>query len=568
MTKALMYQQMRKRPNARTPSLLRRDLDTVAGCTPPITAPQLETCVTSNESDEPDLRTQLERTVVGTAMAFPRQYPSLAAIVTPDMFKHAPAQIMWDELAKRIPAGLPVDENAMAVALGRDKLRRVGGNAGPSSFTLNPAPVADWHADRLRRIHLRELAKQELYRSIQQIDKDEEDDIAHSIDDILQRVTALHQQAAEAGVTAHQARRMILTPASEIPIRRTRWLWDTTPEGQPPTSHGRIPMYSLTIAAGGAGIGKSQFAGWLAAHVTKGTLPGELNGKPRCVIYAATEDSWSQTIAPRLIAAGADMGRVFRVEVVDDGAKSARLTLPVDTSLLGRTAEEYGVALFVADPLLSMIDANINDYRAAEVRAALEPLVDAADRHAFTVLGLAHFTKNGAADPLLRIAGSGAFGQLIRALIAFARVEDETGDPEFVLSIEKNNLGREGLPSFKYSIQGCAVDTVDDGPSYVSRFVLGPESTTSVKEQMVNGMQPAGDQEAASEAADWLREFLTDFAGCETADVIKAAARKAGLSDSSVDRAKKKLGLKTKQTGFGKEKRSLWALPGVDLDGK
>src|SRR5690606_13926278 len=194
------------------------------------------------------------------------------------------------------------------------------------------------------------------------------------------------------------ARRLVLTPASSIRLRRVRWLWDTAPEGAPPTSHGRIPLNSLAIAAGGPGLGKSQFAVWLTARITTGTLPGELHGKPRGVIYAATEDSWSYTIAPRLVAAGANMDLVFRVDVRDDEEMHARLTLPKDISLMGKAAEAYSVGLLVADPLLSMIDASINDYRAAEVRSALEPLVAAADQHDFTILGLAHFTKAGGSD--------------------------------------------------------------------------------------------------------------------------------------------------------------------------
>jgi hypothetical protein len=514
---------------------------------------------------ETDPRTGLELIVVGSAMMHPEHFPVLADIITADMISNTPARIVWDEIAKRVPKKQPVSFEALAVSLGKRGLARIGGPAKLSIIGSYDRPDAEWHAEKLRDIALRGFGKKELLGALDRIDT--ADDLVHALEAAEQRIADVRAKALASGLVPKQTRRLVLTPASQIPLRRTRWLWDTTPENAPPTSHGRIPMYSLTIAAGGAGIGKSQFACWLAAQVTQGTLPGELLGKPRSVIYAATEDSWSQTIAPRLIAAGADMDRVFRIDVEDDGASSARLTLPVDTHLLGATAEEYGVALFVADPLLSMIDASINDYRAAEVRAALEPLVAAADRHGFTVLGLAHFTKSGVADPLLRIAGSGAFGQLIRSLIAFARVEDETGDPQFVLSLEKNNLGRLDLPSFHYAIQSCTVAT-DDGPSHVSRFVLGDESGTSVREQMVAAMQPAGDQEALSEAADWLKSMLMDEGGCETADVIKTAARKAGLSDSAIDRAKKKLGLKTKQMGFGREKKSLWALPHVDLDGK
>jgi hypothetical protein len=354
-------------------------------------------------------------------------------------------------------------------------------------------------------------------------------------------------------------RRLILTPASHIKIKPVRWLWDTTPEGAPPTSHGRLPLNSLGLAAGGPGLGKSQYAVWMTARVTTGTLPGELWGKPRGVIYAATEDSWSYTIAPRLVAAGADMERVFRVDVVDDDELHARLTLPKDISLMGKAAEEYSVGLLVADPLLSMIDSTINDYRAAEVRSALEPLVSAADRYGFTILGLAHFTKAGGTDPLTRVAGSGAFGQLIRCLIAFAKQEDEEGNEEFVMSLEKNNLGRLGLPSYSYTIQSAIVDT-DEGPSYVSRFVLGPESSTSVRDVMRAEGQP-DDRGAVGEASVWLGEYLTDLGGSDKMQDIKKVARAAGFSESAIDRAKRKLGLKSKQKGFGKEKAAHWFLP-------
>lgn len=354
-------------------------------------------------------------------------------------------------------------------------------------------------------------------------------------------------------------RRLVLTPASTIRIRPVRWLWDTTPIGSPPTSHGRIPLNSLAIAAGGPGLGKSQYAVWLTARITTGTLPGELRDRPRGVIYAATEDSWGYTIAPRLVAAGANMDLVFRVDVQDDEEMHARLTLPKDISLMGKAAEMYSVGLLVADPLLSMIDASINDYRAAEVRSALEPLVAAADRYGFTILGLAHFTKAGGSDPLSRIAGSGAFGQLIRCLIAFAKQEGEDGVDEFVMSLEKNNLGRLGLPSHSYEIQPVTVDT-DEGPTYVSRFVLGPESTTSVRDVMraeTNG--DAGG--VGSEVTEWLQGRLMDLGGSEEAREVKRAARKEGYSDSSVDRAKKKLNIQSKQQGFGRERTAHWYLP-------
>lgn len=360
---------------------------------------------------------------------------------------------------------------------------------------------------------------------------------------------------------AEKPRSLLLRPASGIRIRPVRWLWDTTPEGSPPTSQGRIPLHSLAIAAGGPGLGKSQFAVWMTARITTGTLPGELYGNPRPVIYAAAEDSWAFTIAPRLLAAEADMELVFHVSVQDDERPFSRLTLPVDTSLLAKEAERHSVALLVMDPLLSYIDKGVNDYRAAEVRQALEPLVEAADRHRFTILGLAHFTKSGTADPLARVAGSGAFGQLIRSLIAFAKEQGEQDEPDrFVMSLEKNNLGRTDLPSYEYAIKPVTVDT-DEGPSYVSRFVLGPETKTSVREVMRDESTPDTSRGETNETVVWLRAYLTDQGGSDYAADVKAAAKKDGISESSLQRARRKLGVSMHQSGFGKERRSEWRLP-------
>ncbi|MFE2020134.1 AAA family ATPase [Streptomyces sp. NPDC059499] len=364
-------------------------------------------------------------------------------------------------------------------------------------------------------------------------------------------------------------RELRLRPASEIRIKPVRWLWDTTPDGAPPTSHGRIPMYSLAIAAGGPGLGKSQFAVWMTARITTGTLPGELYDQPRGVIYAAAEDSWAMTIAPRLIAAGANMNLVFHIDVRDQEHAHARLTLPIDTSLLGKAAEEYSVALLVMDPLLSYIDKGVNDYRAAEVRQALEPLVSAADRHHFTILGLAHFTKSGSADPLSRVAGSGAFGQLIRCLIAFAREDTDDGDDKFVMSLEKNNLGRLGLPSHQYAIAPVTVDT-DEGPSYVSRFVLGPETNTSVRDVMRDETTPGGiDRAERSEAVEWLEDYLTQGERCGEAlpKEVQGAARAEGISPNALRDAKKKLGVRSVKPKGVKNAAWLWQLPGfVPID--
>lgn len=360
--------------------------------------------------------------------------------------------------------------------------------------------------------------------------------------------------------TPEHRRTLTLTPASKIRMRRPAWLWDTAPAGsRPQDAEGRIPVGSITIAAGMAGIGKSQFTCWLTAGLTTGTLRGQHYGTPRSVIIAANEDSWEMTIAPRLAAAGAHLDRVFRVDVTDDGSQHARLTLPADTTALGLLIPGNDVALLVCDPLLSALSAEVNDYRGKEVRAALEPLVTMADVTRCAVVGLAHFNKSApSGDPLLAIQGAAAFGQLIRAAVGFARDEtpgedDEPAAESFVLSTTKNNLGRDNLPSLHYRIAPQSVET-DDGTAWVSRFEFtGAESVRSVRDIMRTRVdnEDRDDADDRDEAAEFIRSFLAERGGSALSRDVLKAGRGAGFNDNVMKKARRRAGARTQKRSFG-----------------
>ena len=88
--------------------------------------------------------------------------------------------------------------------------------------------------------------------------------------------------------------------ASEIEPLSIEWLWE-----------GFLPLGALSMLYGTEGDGKSTFAMRLAADATRGTLPGALEGKPASVEIIAYEDDAAAVIVPRLLAAGADLDRVF-----------------------------------------------------------------------------------------------------------------------------------------------------------------------------------------------------------------------------------------------------------------
>jgi hypothetical protein len=299
--------------------------------------------------------------------------------------------------------------------------------------------------------------------------------------------------------------------------------------------------------AGREGTGKSQCAIWLAGQITRGTLPGELYGKPRRVIVVATEDSWAHTIVPRLIAAGADLSMVARADMVSETADNVTISLPSDIPQLEETIKEYEVALVILDPVLSVMADTINDHRSRDVRIALEPLVAVADRTGCLMLAIAHFNKGSGTDPATLLSGSHAFRDMPRALFAFAITKTEK-----VFSQVKNSLGRSDLPSLTYTIEPVTVPT-PEGDAEVSKFVLGGVSHRDVADLLAEA-EDADDSDLRNAAQDFLLSYLTTndlaapaskviaagVANGYTADQIKKA--RARMRDPRVISAKTSLG--------------------------
>lgn len=340
----------------------------------------------------------------------------------------------------------------------------------------------------------------------------------------------VHEPRAAETVNAEDEplRKVRLNPAAGIRLKPTYWLWDE-----------RIPQGAITLGPGREGIGKSLFCAWLAAQVTHGRLSGVHHGKPRGVVYAATEDSWERTIAGRLIAAGADMSRVYNVEVENTVSKSSvPLTLPRDCRDLAAEMAAHDVALLVLDPLISVVDSAINP-NSEGLRDALEPLAKLADTTGAAIFGLAHFNKATGTDVLSRITGSRAFSAVARAVIAFAR-DTTADDGSCVLSQVKNNLGRLDLPSLRYTIEPVTLDT-DEGPAQWGRLQMLGETTTSVAQLLDDAPGDNGDDR--SEVDGWLTDYLDGEGGSAAAADVLTQGQRMGYSRDQLKRAKKRLGV-------------------------
>src|ERR1700720_4064234 len=115
--------------------------------------------------------------------------------------------------------------------------------------------------------------------------------------------------------------------------------------------------------------------------------------------------------------------------------------LQADLALLERKIAEIGdVVLVIIDPISSYM-GKADSHKNAEVRGALEPASEMADRLKVAILSITHFSKSesgNSSKALHRFIGSIAFVGAPRA--AFAVIEDSENEGRILFLHAKNNM--------------------------------------------------------------------------------------------------------------------------------
>jgi len=346
-----------------------------------------------------------------------------------------------------------------------------------------------------------------------------------------------------------EGRHLVVTPASDIEPEATRWLWK-----------GRIPLGSVTLLAGRAGLGKSTLSCELAAQLTRGELDGDLQGQPCDVLLVSYEDAAASTIVPRLAAAGADLRRVRLVEAQGEDGHPDLVSLPGDVDALAAVARQCDARFLIVDPLVAALPSKINSHRDQDVRRALAPLAQLAESADLAVLGAIHFNKAQGTDTLGRISGSGGFGNLARSVLAFgADPSDTEGEdgPRRVLAHTKSNVSRKAR-SLAYHLEPASVPGRDGASVEVARLVLDGECDVVGSDLLE--VSDADARSETDEAAEWLEGQLADGEWHRSAD-LKGPAKAAGLAWRTVQRARRGAGAEVRQEGF--PRRTEWRFPPV-----
>jgi archaellum biogenesis ATPase FlaH len=457
----------------------------------------------------PDEVRQAEQATLGALILQPRLLADVD--LTGEDWAAPPHPTIWATLQALRPLGPEaIDIVTVAAALAaRGDLARIGGATYLTDLTTAcPDPSHLPHYLKIIHRHTRTRGLHQLAARLNQL-ADQDDDTRH-----LPLTIALTELAHIADGTRNHlnGRHPHLTPTSAQRIRPVKWLW-----------HNRIPNGTLTLISGREGVGKSIYLAWLAAAITNGNLPGMWHGQPRGVLYHAREDSWEHTITPRLLAAGANLDLVYRLDMTTPDGRTDGLSIPKDLDHIAAAAEQADAAVLLCDPLLSILDDTINPFKAAEVRSALEPLTHMADRTRIAIIGLTHYNKTRHNDALSMIANTRAFVEVARAVLAIAR-DDEADEYTCILTQGKNNLGTLDLPNLAYTIDSVTIETDEGEDTHVGRLRWTDDDAEITADEILIGVPGTRSlSENSQRIIEWVETQPGTVTVAEVAEHMKDA---------------------------------------------
>jgi len=273
------------------------------------------------------------------------------------------------------------------------------------------------------------------------------------------------------------------------------------------------------------------------------------------VVIWSGEDDPRDTLLPRLLAAGADVSRAQIIAGMVEGGRPRGFDPASDVPALMDALQANPPALLIVDPVVSAVAAD--SHKNAEVRRALQPLVDLAQACRCAVVGITHLTKGTAGrDPVERVTGSLAFGALARVVLLAAKLPEEQGGGR-VLVRAKSNLGADA-GGFGFDLEPCQLDGYPEITT--TRFLWrGPvEGTAREIMGQADAAADPDEQGALADAVGFLRAELAD--GPVSAKAIRKEADGAGIAWRTVERAKTRLCVESRKDG--PRGPWLWALPG------
>ena len=322
-------------------------------------------------------------------------------------------------------------------------------------------------------------------------------------------------------------------PSGKPPIKGVRCMADIMPERINWLWPGYLAAGKLSLLIGDPGLGKSTLTCEIVARLSRGeALPGTTEPPAPLVCgLCCPEDDPADTIRPRLDAAAVELERVF---VLDDVR-----TIPDELPQLEAFIRQHSLGLVVIDPIMSFLSGKHDSHRDQDVRRALTPLVELAQRTGCAVLAVMHQNKRQGVAAMYRAGGSIGFVGLARTAMMLAQDPD---DPERrVLAQVKNNLAKERKAHRLRLItrpghEVAAIEWLGECDLRADDLCGPPESAES--------------RSALHDAKEFLREQLAD--GPKPRAEVMTAGKKEGHAERTLRRARREIDISNS---------AIWALP-------
>lgn len=266
------------------------------------------------------------------------------------------------------------------------------------------------------------------------------------------------------------------------------------------------------------------------------------------MVILSAEDSLADTVRPRFDAAGGDPEKAVALSTVPDSKGTERqLSIPQDLATIESAIGRVGAILVIIDPLMAFLSGDVNSFRDQDVRRALAPLAQLAEKTGAAVVVVRHLNKAVGGNALYR--GGGSIGIVAAARSALLVAKHPEDDDRRVLAPLKSNLGKTST-SLVFSLGDAEGGTV--------RVQWRGETSYGAATLLSAG---AGSHKlsAREEAKEFLREVLAS--GPVPSADVEEEANAAGISKRTLDRARQELGVVANQLGEnGKRGGGSWFL--------
>jgi hypothetical protein len=261
-------------------------------------------------------------------------------------------------------------------------------------------------------------------------------------------------------------------------------------------------------------------------------------------VILSAEDGTADTIVPRLIAAGADLSRIVQLKGIRLDDYERPPVFPSDLPALAEAVRAVEAAWVIVDPLVAYFGDETDTWKDQSIRRALYFLERFCEETGVGILGMRHFTKTASLNPLH--LGGGSIGLIGAARVALLVAPDPDNTERRVLAESKNNLSRKPS-SLMYELEDCGevarVKWLGDSPHSAQTLVAVPSNSEERGE--------------LDDATDFLRAALAD--GPRTVREVGADARAAGISQRTLERARRALKVNAERVG-GVAGRGAWVL--------